>query len=93
MVTWGGIVSNITALETRCRCIHLKLDKDIVQTTNKGWWLADTKIILRPGKNIGVITKGEEESISRTALDIAESEGSWLRKEKSIMNAYTGDDD
>lgn len=35
----------------------------------------------------------EEESISRTALDIAEGEGSWLRKEKSIMNAYTGDDD
>lgn len=35
----------------------------------------------------------EEESISRTALDIAESEGSWLRKEKSIMNAYKGDTD
>lgn len=35
----------------------------------------------------------EEESVSRTALDIAEGEGSWLRKEKSIMNAYTGDDD
>ena len=62
-----------------------------------------TKVILRPGKNIGVITKGpavvktivvrEEESISRTALDIAEGEGSWLRKEKSIMDAYTGDVD
>ena len=35
----------------------------------------------------------EEESISRTALDIAESEGSWLRKEKSIYSAYVGDDD
>ena len=35
----------------------------------------------------------EEESISRTVLDIAESEGSWLRKEKSIMNAYKGDVD
>lgn len=35
----------------------------------------------------------EEESISRTALDIAESDGSWLRKEKSIMNAYEGDTD
>ena len=35
----------------------------------------------------------EEESISRTVLDIAESEGSWLRKEKSIMNAYKGDTD
>lgn len=33
----------------------------------------------------------EEESISRTALDIGMQEGSWLRKEKSIMNAYTGD--
>lgn len=35
----------------------------------------------------------EEESISRTALDIASEEGSWLRKEKSIMNAYKGDVD
>jgi ferritin len=35
----------------------------------------------------------EEESISRTALDIAMEEGSWLRKEKSIMNAYKGDVD
>lgn len=35
----------------------------------------------------------EEESISRTALDIAEGEGSWLRKEKSIYAAYVGDDD
>lgn len=35
----------------------------------------------------------EEESVSRTILDIAESDGSWLRKEKSIMNAYTGDVD
>ena len=33
----------------------------------------------------------EEESISRTALDIGMQDGSWLRKEKSIMNAYTGD--
>lgn len=33
----------------------------------------------------------EEMSISRTALDIAKSEGSWLRKEKSIMNAYKGE--
>lgn len=35
----------------------------------------------------------EEENISRTVLDIAESEGSWLRKEKSIMAAYKGDTD
>lgn len=33
----------------------------------------------------------EEESISRTIRDIAEMDGSWLRKEKSIMNAYKGD--
>lgn len=35
----------------------------------------------------------EEESISRTVRDIAETEGSWLRKEKSIMNAYKKDVD
>ena len=40
-----------------------------------------------------MITNWEEESISRTALDIAEEEGSWMRKEKSIMNAYKGDTD
>lgn len=42
---------------------------------------------------VKTIVVREEESVSRTALDIAEGEGSWLRKEKSIMNAYTGDDD
>lgn len=35
----------------------------------------------------------EEESISRTALDIAESDSSWNTKEKAIMKAYKGDDD
>lgn len=33
----------------------------------------------------------EEEAISRTALDIAEGEGSWYRKEKSIYAVYTND--
>lgn len=40
-----------------------------------------------------ILEQIEEESISRTALDIARMEGSWLRKEKSIMNAYTKDVD
>ncbi len=44
-------------------------------------------------KSLTITKNWEEESISRTALDIAESEGSWLRKEKSIMNAYKGDTD
>ena len=42
---------------------------------------------------VKTIVVREEESISRTALDIAEGEGSWLRKEKSIYAAYTDDDD
>lgn len=33
----------------------------------------------------------EEESTSRTALDIAEGEGSWYRKEKSIYDMYKKD--
>jgi len=33
----------------------------------------------------------EEEAISRTALDIARIEGSWLIKQDSIMDAYKGD--
>lgn len=35
----------------------------------------------------------EEESISRTVLDIACSDASWMTKEKSIMSAYKGDND
>ena len=38
-----------------------------------------------------ILEQIEEESLSRAALDIAREEGSWLRKEKSIMNLYTGD--
>lgn len=33
----------------------------------------------------------EEMTLSRTVLDIAKMEGSWLRKEKSIMNIYNND--
>ena len=40
-----------------------------------------------------VLEQIEEEAISRTALDIAQMEGSWLRKEKSIMNVYKKDVD
>ena len=35
----------------------------------------------------------EEESLSTTVLSIAEMEGSWLRKQKSIMDVYEGDND
>ena len=35
----------------------------------------------------------EKDVYKRQALDIAMEEGSWLRKEKSIMNAYKGDVD
>lgn len=46
-----------------------------------------------PEKGMLVLEQIEEESISRTALDIARMEGSWLRKEKSIMNSYKKDVD
>lgn len=36
-----------------------------------------------------VMEQVEEEATSRTALDIAREEGSWLRKEKSILSFYT----
>jgi len=38
-----------------------------------------------------VIEQIEEESISRTVLDIASEDAPWLIKEKAIMAAYTGD--
>lgn len=46
-----------------------------------------------PGKAMLVAEQREEEALSRTALDIAQQDGSWLRKEKSIMNVYTNDVD
>lgn len=62
------------------------------QAANEGDW-ATFNWLNGHDKEIGMLVNEqvEEESISRTVLDIAESEGSWLRKEKSIMNAYKGD--
>jgi len=50
-------------------------------------WLMNSN----PDKPMLVLEQQEEETISRTALDIATTDGSWLRKEKSIMNAYKND--
>ena len=52
-------------------------------------WLMNTT----PGNAMLVAEQREEEALSRTALDIAQQDGSWLRKEKSIMNVYTNDVD
>lgn len=62
------------------------------QAANEGDW-ATFNWLNGHDKETGMLVNEqvEEESISRTVLDIAESEGSWLRKEKSIMNAYKGD--
>lgn len=64
------------------------------QAANEGDW-ATFNWLNGHDKETGMLVNEqvEEESISRTVLDIAESEGSWLRKEKSIMNAYKGDVD
>lgn len=64
------------------------------QAANEGDW-ATFNWLNGHDKETGMLVneQTEEESISRTVLDIAESEGSWLRKEKSIMNAYKGDVD
>ena len=42
--------------------------------------------LMSPGKLIQEQT--EEESISRTAFDIANGEGDWLTKERAILKAY-----
>lgn len=64
----------------------------VEQAANEGDW-ATFNWLNGHDKETGMLVNEqvEEESISRTVLDIAESEGSWLRKEKSIMNAYKGD--
>lgn len=72
-----------------------KLIYEIVeQALEEGDWATFTWLNGNdPEEGMLVKEQVEEESISRTALDIAQSEGSWLRKEKSIMNAYKGDVD
>lgn len=50
------------------------------------WLMADSE-----EKGRLVNEQVEEENLSRTALDIAEGEGSWYRKEKSIYAVYTND--
>ena len=82
----------------------LTVDKEI-ETTMLIYEMVDQAIIehdwatyhwlMDDNEKTGMLVKEqiEEENISRTALDIACSEGSWLRKEKSIMNAYEGDVD
>lgn len=44
-----------------------------------------------PSKSMLLMEQLEEETLSRTVLDIAKQESSWLRKEKSIMAVYTND--
>jgi hypothetical protein len=39
-----------------------------------------------------MITNWEEESISRTILDMAKEEGSWLRKQSTILAFYRNPD-
>lgn len=81
---------------------ELTVDKEI-ETTNliyeiveqsqkEGDWMT-YQWLMGDDENLGrlVMEQVEEESISRTVLDIAKEEGSWLRKEKSIMNIYHKD--
>ena len=57
----------------------------------KDWMTFGWLMNSNPDKPMLVLEQQEEETISRTALDIATTDGSWLRKEKSIMNAYKND--
>lgn len=82
--------------------LKLTVDKEIQTTmeinemvdlaTEEGDW-ATFNWLMGHDKENGMLVNEqvEEENISRTVLDIGNSEGSWLRKEKSIMNAYKGD--
>jgi ferritin len=70
------------------------IDEIIEQAASEGDW-ATFNWLMGHSEETGRLREEqvEEESISRTARDIAKTEGSWLRKEKSIMNAYKGDVD
>lgn len=56
--------------------------------TTFNWLMADND---KTGRLVR--EQNEEEMISRTALDIACSDATWLRKEKSIMAAFKGNSD
>lgn len=70
----------------------LGIQKIAKQAFDEGDWLT-FQWLNGESHETGMLLKEqvEEEATSRTALDIAKEEGSWLRKEKSILSFYTKD--
>lgn len=70
------------------------IDEIIDQAVSEGDW-GTFNWLMGHDKENGMLRdeQVEEESISRTVLDIAKTDDSWLRKERSIMKAYKGDID
>lgn len=68
----------------------LGIQKIVKQAFDEGDWLT-FQWLNGESHETGMLLKeqSEEEATSRTALDIAKEEGSWLRKEKSILSFYT----
>lgn len=68
----------------------LGINKIVDQAMKEGDW-ATFQWLNGSNPEDGMLVKEqiEEEATSRTALDIAKEEGSWLRKEKSILSFYT----
>ena len=68
----------------------LGINKIVDQALKEGDWATFAWLNgSNPEDGMLVKEQVEEEATSRTALDIAKEEGSWLRKEKSILSFYT----
>lgn len=64
------------------------------EAKEQGDWIS-LQFLLSDDEERGALIREqhEEESISKTLLDIAKTEGSWINKQKVIMETYKGSDD
>lgn len=69
----------------------LSINKIVDQAMKEGDWATEAWL-KGDDEDAGklVLEQIEEESISRTILDIAKEEASWLRKENAILDFYNG---
>lgn len=71
----------------------LGINQIVNRATEEGDWATFTFLMGDDPKTSKlVLEQREEESVSRTVLGLAEAEGSWLRKQNSILEFYRNPD-
>ena len=69
----------------------MSINKIVDQAQKEGDW-ATFQWLNGDNEDTGMLVKEqvEEESISRTILDMAREQATWLRKENAILDFYNG---